>query len=67
MLLGDDVFNVKPGQWRLLLGEAAIFAPIVSALADELAQSAFHHEPADRARSARAFAWRIETKSIAAT
>ncbi len=66
MLLRDDVFNVEQGRRRGIVRQMTVLAPTVGPLADELAKRAIHQifSP-ERLRSARAFACRMEMKSMA--
>ena len=59
----DDVFDVKRARRDGKIGKAAVLAPTVGALANELAERRLHEVVEDRSR-ARAFAWRMAMKSM---
>jgi hypothetical protein len=67
MLLGENVLDVERCKRNRRVWNVAVFAPLTGTFADELTKKALHQAVGERFKKARALAWRMEMKSIAAT
>ncbi len=67
VLLGNNVLDVKHSGLNGGVRETAILTPAPGPFADALAKRLLHRPFEARFRKARAFAWRMAMKSMAAT